>query len=625
MTDDKKLPRVDLPRRRAARHAGRARGPAAERRGARTPRRCSSPAASCSPTPRPRRARFANEEEAFIYSRFTNPTVDDVRAPPGGARRHRGRASARRAAWARSCCSCMGLLKAGDHVVCSQSVFGSTHQAVRPRVRASSASRPPSSRRPTSPQWRAAVRPNTKLLFAETPTNPLTEVCDIRALADIAHDAGALLAVDNCFCSPALQRPIELGADLDHPLGHQVPRRPGPRASPARSAASEQLVNEKFVPVMRSAGMALSPFNAWVVLKGLETLSIRMQAQSARALGAGALARGAAGGRARLLPRPARRIRSTSWRWRSSRALGGAVRVVRRARRRRRARARANAFHVIDSDARAARSPPTSATPRRTITHPASTSHGRLTEEQRQAAGITQGMIRVAVGLDDVEDIKADLARGLDTLRAHDRMTGNVRTRFAPSPTGFLHLGTARTALYLLGLRAPPRRRVRPAHRGHRRRALDAGVGRRRSSTACTGSASTTTRARSTRCSAWTATARSSSRCWPTARPTAATARRDELDAMREAQRARGEKPRYDGRWRPEPGKTLPPVPDGVKPVMRFRNPPDGAVDLGRPGQGPDHDQQRRARRPGDRARRRHADLQLLRRGRRQGHAHHAT
>ena len=176
----------------------------------------------------------------------------------------------------------LALLKSGDHVVCSQSVFGSTIQLfagfreVRRRDHLRLAE-------PTSTAWRDAMRPNTKLLFAETPTNPLTEVCDIAALADIAHARGALLVVDNCFCSPALQRPVELGADIVMHSGTKYLDGQG-RVIAGALCASTELSTRSSSPVMRSAGMTLSPFNAWVVLKGLETLSIRMQAQSARAL-----------------------------------------------------------------------------------------------------------------------------------------------------------------------------------------------------------------------------------------------------------------------------------------------------------------------------------------------------
>src|SRR3982751_6061374 len=230
-------------------------------------------------------ARFANEEEAFIYSRFTNPTVTMLErrlAALEGAEACIATSSGMSAILLLG----MGLLKAGDHVICSQSVFGSTvmlfgREFAKFGVETSFVSQTDVG------QWQAAMRPNTKLLFAESPTNPLTEVCDIRALAALSKDADAWLAVDNCFCSPALQRPIEYGADLIIHSGTKYLDGQG-RVIAGAICGAEKLVNERFMPVMRSAGMCLSPFNAWVVLKGLETLSIRMRAQSERALALGA-------------------------------------------------------------------------------------------------------------------------------------------------------------------------------------------------------------------------------------------------------------------------------------------------------------------------------------------------
>ncbi len=358
-------------------------------------------------------ARFANEEEAFIYSRFTNPTVmmfERRLAALEGA----GACIATSSGMSAILLLGMGLLKAGDHVICSQSVFGSTimlfgREFAKFGVETSFVSQTDVA------QWRAAVKPNTKLLFAESPTNPLTEVCDIRALADVARAAGAWLAVDNCFCTPALQRPIEYGADFVIHSGTKYLDGQG-RVIAGAICGTEQIVNERFVPVMRSAGMALSPFNAWVVLKGLETLSIRMRAQSERAH---ALA-------SWLEAQPqVERVYYPGLDSHPQHALamaqqsgsGGAVVsfIVRADAAAGTALARRNAFHVIDSTEVCSITANLGDT-KTTITHPASTSHGRLTEAQRLAAGITQGMIRVAVGLDDVEDIKADLLRGLGSL-----------------------------------------------------------------------------------------------------------------------------------------------------------------------------------------------------------------
>lgn len=351
-------------------------------------------------------ARFANEEEAFVYSRFGNPTVAMMErrlAALEGTEACIGTASG----MAAILLLVMGLLKAGDHVVCSQSVFGSTIRLLQDfgkfGVETSFVSQTDVA------AWRAAMRPNTKLLFAETPSNPLTEVCDIRALAEIAHAHGALLAVDNCFCSPALQRPHEFGADLIVHSGTKYLDGQG-RVVAGAVCASEAVVRDRFVPVMRSAGMSLSPFNAWVVLKGLETLSIRMHAQSARAL---ELARW-------LQQQPqVERVYHPGLESHPQHALamaqqggvGGPVLsfVVRGDDA---ATARRHAFAVIDAT-RICSITANLGDTKTTITHPASTSHGRLTEAQRQAAGIGQGMIRVAVGLEHVDDLKADLARGL--------------------------------------------------------------------------------------------------------------------------------------------------------------------------------------------------------------------
>ena len=358
-------------------------------------------------------ARFANEEEAFIYSRFTNPTVMMMErrlAALEGAQACIATSSGMSAILLLG----MGLLKAGDHVICSRSVFGSTimlfgREFAKFGVETTFVSQ-------TDPrEWQQAVKANTKLLFAESPTNPLTEVCDIRALSVIAKSAGAWLAVDNCFCSPALQRPIEYGADIVIHSGTKYLDGQG-RVIAGALCATEQLVNDSFVPVMRSAGMSLSPFNAWVVLKGLETLSIRMQAQSARALMLGQWLENQPQVERVYYPglksHPQHELAMAQ-----QSGSGGAVVsfIVKSRAAEGAALARKNAFHVIDQTQVCSITANLGDT-KTTITHPGSTSHGRLTEEQRLAAGITQGMIRVAVGLDDVEDIKADLLRGLGTL-----------------------------------------------------------------------------------------------------------------------------------------------------------------------------------------------------------------
>ena len=355
--------------------------------------------------------RFAGTEEGYTYSRTSNPTVTSFEqrlAALEGTEAAIGACTGMGAILL----MCMGLLKAGDHVICSRSVFGSTLNLFGKEFAKFGVETTFVSQTDVA-EWRAALRPGTKLLFAETPTNPLTDVCDIRALADLAHGAGALLAVDNCFCTPALQRPVELGADLVMHSGTKYLDGQG-RVMAGAICGPAHLIVDVFGPLVRTAGMTLAPFNAWVVLKGMETLGIRMQAQSANALGLAQVAGGAAAGIARLLPRAWRRIRSTNLAMRQQSGQGGAV-LSFDLRGDAPETARANAFHVIDST-RVVSIATNLGDTKTIITHPATTSHGRLTEPQRQAAGIGQGLVRLAVGLEHVEDIKTDLLRGLSTL-----------------------------------------------------------------------------------------------------------------------------------------------------------------------------------------------------------------
>ncbi len=348
--------------------------------------------------------RFANEEEAFVYSRFSNPTVMMMEQRLAAMEGSTG-CIATASGMAAITLMVLGLLQAGDHVVCSQSVFGSTIKLFQDFAKFGVQTTFVS--QTNVDEWRAAMRPTTKLLFAETPSNPLTEVCDIAALAAIAHAGGAWLAVDNCFCSPALQRPVALGADLVVHSGTKYLDGQG-RVIAGALCGPVELIEAKLVPTMRSAGMSLSAFNAWVVLKGLETLSIRLLAQSERAL---QLAQW-------LETQPAvERVYHPSLPSHPQHALamaqqggrGGAVVsfVVKGD--------RAGAFALIDAT-RICSITANLGDTKTTITHPASTSHGRLSEAQRQAAGIQQGLVRVAVGLEDVEDLKADLERGLAGL-----------------------------------------------------------------------------------------------------------------------------------------------------------------------------------------------------------------
>jgi O-succinylhomoserine sulfhydrylase len=353
-------------------------------------------------------ARFANEEEAFVYSRFGNPTVMMMERRLAALE---GMPACIATSSGMSAITLMvlGLLKSGDHIVCSQSVFGSTIRLLGGEFARFGVETTFVSQTDVA-EWRAALRPNTRLLFAETPSNPLTEVCDIRALADIAHEAGALLAVDNCFCTPVLQQPARLGADLVIHSGTKYLDGQG-RVIAGALCASEAIVEGKLVPMMRSCGMSLSPFNAWVVLKGLETLAIRMRAQSERALQLAAWLEAEPRIERVYHPGLASHPQHALAMAQQS-GCGGAVVsfVVRGASAE---AARAAAFHLIDST-RICSITANLGDTKTTVTHPASTSHGRLSEAQRQSAGIAQGMIRLAVGLEDVEDLKADLARGLE-------------------------------------------------------------------------------------------------------------------------------------------------------------------------------------------------------------------
>ncbi|OSZ65515.1 O-succinylhomoserine sulfhydrylase [Hydrogenophaga sp. IBVHS2] len=354
--------------------------------------------------------RFAGEEDGYIYSRFSNPTVASMEqrlAALEGMEACVGTASGMGAILL----LCMGLLKAGDHVVCSRSVFGSTIKLLgtefaRFGVETSFVSQTDVA------EWKAAVRPTTKLFFAETPTNPLTDVCDIRALADIAHNAGALLAVDNCFCSPALQQPATLGADIVIHSGTKYLDGQG-RVVAGALCASEALVRKTFIPVMRSAGISLSPFNAWVVLKGMETLGIRMEAQSRRALELAQWLE--AHPKVERVYYPGLRSHPQhELAMAQQSGMGGAV-LSFDVKAPDAAEARRRAFHVIDTTQLMSVTANLGDV-KTIITHPGTTSHGRLTEDQRQAAGIRQNLVRVAVGLEHLDDLKADLSRGLDTL-----------------------------------------------------------------------------------------------------------------------------------------------------------------------------------------------------------------
>ncbi|RYX88897.1 MAG: O-succinylhomoserine sulfhydrylase [Comamonadaceae bacterium] len=351
--------------------------------------------------------RFAGTEEGFTYGRTSNPTVTSFERRLA-AMEGTEAAIAASTGMGAILMMCMGLLKAGDHVICSRSMFGSTIALIGREFGKFGVETTFVSQTNVA-EWKAALRPTTKLLFAETPTNPLTEVCDIAALASLAHGVGALLAVDNCFCSPALQRPAELGADLIIHSGTKYLDGQG-RVMAGAICGPKKLIVDVFGPVVRTAGMTLSPFNAWVVLKGLETLNIRMQAQSANALLVAKWLETQPGVKRVYYPGLASHPQH-DLAMRQQSGVGAAV-VSFDVHGDDPVTARANAFKVINSTEVVSIATNLGDT-KTIISHPGTTSHGRLSEEQRQAAGISQGLIRLAVGLDYIEDIKADLLRGL--------------------------------------------------------------------------------------------------------------------------------------------------------------------------------------------------------------------
>ena len=343
-------------------------------------------------------ARFGGQEPGNIYSRFTNPTVtmfQNKLAALEGAEFCVATASGMAAILA----AVMGICSAGDHVVASRSIFGTSVQLFSNILKRWGLETTFVSL--TNPdEWRAAVKPNTKLFFAETPSNPLTEVCDIRVLADIAHEAGALFAVDNCFCTPALQKPLSLGADI---IIHSATKYiDGQGRCLGGAVLGKKDVLEPVYGFLRTAGPTMSAFNAWVFLKGLETLSVRMEAHARNAL---ALARWleTQPGVERVYypglpshPQHALAMKQQKY--------GGAivsfdVKGGQEA-----------AWRLIDAT-RLLSITANLGDAKSTITHPATTTHSRVSPEARAAAGIGDGLVRIAVGLENVEDIQADLAR----------------------------------------------------------------------------------------------------------------------------------------------------------------------------------------------------------------------
>ena len=345
-------------------------------------------------------ARFGGQEPGNIYSRFTNPSVtmfQDKLAALEGAEHCVATSSGMSAILA----CVMGLCSAGDHIVASRSIFGTTVQLFgnilqRWGLETTFVSL-------TDPkEWKAAVRPDTKLFFVETPSNPLTEVCDIGTLATLAKKSGALLVVDNCFCTPALQRPLELGADI---IIHSATKYiDGQGRCLGGAVLGKKDALEPVYGFLRTAGPTMSAFNAWVFLKGMETLFVRMEAHSRNALALAQwleaqpqIARVYYPG---LASHPQHRLAMQQ-----QKTGGGIVSFEVKG-------GKDAAWRLIDAT-RLLSITANLGDAKSTITHPATTTHSRITPEARAAAGIGDGLVRIAVGLENVEDIKADLLRGL--------------------------------------------------------------------------------------------------------------------------------------------------------------------------------------------------------------------
>jgi len=347
--------------------------------------------------------RFSGAEPGNVYSRYTNPTVrmfEERIAALEGAQQAVATASGMAAILS----TCIALLRAGDHVVCSRDVFGTTRVLFN-KYLSKLGIQADFVALGDLAAWQRAIRANTRLLFLETPSNPLCEVADIGVLAQLAHRNGALLAVDNCFCTPALQKPLALGADL---VIHSATKYlDGQGRCLGGVVVGESAQMEEVLGFIRSAGPTMSTFNAWVFLKGLETLRLRMEAHSANAMQLAlwlqqhpAVEQVFYCG---LADHPGHALAA-----RQQRAFGGVLSFRVRG-------GRAQAWTVIDS-ARILSLTANLGDVKSTIVHPATTTHGRLTDSERAQAGITENLIRVAVGLENIEDIQADLARGLGQI-----------------------------------------------------------------------------------------------------------------------------------------------------------------------------------------------------------------
>tara|TARA_A100001391_G_scaffold41035_1_gene23354 strand:+ start:6149 stop:7339 length:1191 start_codon:yes stop_codon:yes gene_type:complete len=350
-------------------------------------------------------ARFGGDEPGNIYSRFTNPTVrtfeQRLAALEGGES-----CVATSSGMSAILSTMMALLSAGDHIVSSMSIFGTTRVLFDKYLSKFGVS--------TSyvklidlDDWKAAITPETKMLFLETPSNPMNEIADLEALSELAKANDCLLVVDNCFCTPALQRPLEFGADIVVHSATKYIDGQG-RCIGGAVVGDAKRVGEDVYGFLRTAGPTMSPFNAWTFLKGLETLELRMKAHSASALEVASwLESQPLVSHVFYSGLPSHPQHELAKKQQS--AFGGIIAFEIKGGKKD-AWSLINALEWLSITANLGDS-------KTTITHPATTTHGRLTEEARAAAGITDGMLRLSIGLESVDDIKADLARGFAAIK----------------------------------------------------------------------------------------------------------------------------------------------------------------------------------------------------------------
>jgi O-succinylhomoserine sulfhydrylase len=345
--------------------------------------------------------RFTGQKPGNIYSRFTNPTVSAFQERL--ALMEKGeRCLAFSSGMAAIMAVGMGLLKAGDHVVCSRGVFGNTVLMFQNYFGKFGVETDFVDLIDTA-AWEAAIKPNTRFLFLETPSNPLIEIADISVLADIAHKHDCLLIVDNCFCTPVLQKPLELGADIVVHSATKYIDGQG-RCVGGAVVASEEIIEKYIYPYLRTGGATMSPFNAWVFLSGLETLAIRVKAHCDNAFELALWLEQQAGvAKVHYPGLPSHAQHELAKRQQSH--FGGVVSFELTG-------GKEHAWKLIDATEMLSITANLGDV-KTTITHPATTTHGRLTPEVRAAAGIKDGLVRVSVGLENIEDIKNDLLRGL--------------------------------------------------------------------------------------------------------------------------------------------------------------------------------------------------------------------